>query len=501
MTDDTLPTEPTERVTDPFAAVQSRILGLVAESFRTIDEDRGWTQIGPKQLDPSQWSELELISARQDSRNLCKRNEFAIGATKNRCNYTVGTGFGASVEPVEGVPDDSPVVAQVREFVDAFSKLNNLPMLARQVVKMCDRDGDVLIRLYGSNGIPEARFMYAHWLRTPPGKQADPACWMGIEFAKRSNSSVDTQTPVAYNFMQSMAGDWEKVEESEIVHIRLDDDPELVRGVPTFYPAIGALLRCEDILRAAGTCTVARAKLALLWRTKNISRRSEDSLRSRLTEHTQIDSAGNQIPASIERMPFGSVLRIPADDDVQFPQSGIGAADMVESLQAQLRAVAAMLNMPEWMFSGRAVEKFANAFVAEGPTTKEMQSIQEIVGRKLVSGQLGVHASLLWRAIRMAVQNGILPKETLNMVTLTPILPTLIVRDQQQEATVNATYLSNRIKSRQTIQESIGLDPDVENRRFDDDPFPVVPPKPVPDANAGQIPGTDGATIPTAPTG
>jgi hypothetical protein len=487
-------TEPTERITDPYLSLAAKYAGIVAESFRVIDEDRGWRPVGPKEKDPAQWSEEELAAARQDSRNLCKLNEFAIGATKNRTNYTVGTGFGCTVEPAEGRDTDDPVVAQVREFVQAFAELNNLSRLGRQAVKMCDRDGDGFLRLYPSNGVPEARWVYAAWVQTPPGRETDPSVSHGIEFAKRTGGEIDQETPVAYHLKKSLADEeYDRIPEAEIVHVRLDDDPELPRGVPTFYPAIGALLRCEDILRAMGTTAVARAKLALLWRTKNVSKRAEDNLRSRLTEHTQTDAAGRQIPASVENMPFGSVLRIPEDDDVQFPSANVGAADMVESLQAQLRAVAAMLNMPEWMFTGRAVEKFANAFVAEGPTTKEMQAVQEAIGRKLVSGSLGVHASLVWKAIRMAVAGGLLPADAFDAVTLKPILPTLIVRNQQEEASVNNTYVSQRIKSRETVQLELGLDPEVERARMDADPYPPVPPKPVPDG--GTVIGPDGLPV------
>jgi hypothetical protein len=486
MTDREIETR-ADRPFDPWADLDSKIAGVVAESLSVIDEDRGWKPIGPKQKDPSQWSELDLRNARQDSRNLCKRNEFAIGATKNRVNYTVGSGFGVAVDPVAGRPKDDPTVVAVADYLKAFSDLADLKRLARNAVKLSDKDGDCMIRIYdtGSNRIPEVRVIYANWIQTPPQQAGNAAIQHGVEFLKLPNGEIDTETPVAYHLQKSLSGDYERIPAEEIVHVRLDDDPEISRGVPTFEPAIGALLRCEDILRALGTTTVARAKLSLLWKTDRVNKRTEDNLKARLTSTTQTDSSGNQVPATVERMPFGSVLRVPREDDVSFPAGNVGAIDMVESLQAQLRAVAAMLNMPEWMFTGRAVEKFANAFVAEGPTTKEMESIQAMIAERLVTKSMGRHASLCWRVIRIGVKNGLIPSDAFEAVTLKAILPTLIVRNAQEEANVHGIYLANRIISRPTVQEKLGLDPATEQSRWEEDPHPPVPPKPVPELPAG----------------
>ena len=112
-----------------------------------------------------------------------------------------------------------------------------------------------------------------------------------------------------------------------------------------------------------------------------------------------------------------------AGTDYEFPAAAIDAASYVAVLQAELRAIAARLVMPEFMFTSDASNaNYSSTMVAEGPAVKMFDRLQ----RDMIEDDI----ELLFRVVGHAVVAGRLPADALSAVDIRAIAPTLAVRDR-----------------------------------------------------------------------
>src|SRR5690606_19441641 len=118
----------------------------------------------------------------------------------------------------------------------------------------------------------------------------------------------------------------------------------------------------------------------------------------------------------------GTILDAPAGLEYDFPASGIDASNFVAVLQAELRAVAARLVMPEFMFTSDASNaNYASTLVAEGPAVKMFERLQGTLECDDVA--------VMWRVVENAVAAGRLPREACECMVIHVEPPTLEVRD------------------------------------------------------------------------
>ena len=220
------------------------------------------------------------------------------------------------------------------------------------------------------------------------------------------------------------------------------------------------LRRCEDLLESMSSMAKARAKIALVMQIENFNKQRAEDVVSKHTQSTQDHSDGSRTQVTIEKLPIGSILRVPDTTSVTFPNSSVGAADYIEVLQADLRAIAQLLTMTEWMFTGLADQKYSNAFVVEAPTLRTFLRIQRLLTTAFGTGRVDRRASLLWCAAKMGVEAGWLQQDTLDLVKLKCTAPALEVRDKQAEATVNTAYINAGVKSVAGVQRELGIDPE-----------------------------------------
>ena len=237
-------------------------------------------------------------------------------------------------------------------------------------------------------------------------------------------SKADTE-PVAVSV--NTGGRWiepaveaepEEVPEAEIIHIKANADSSCLRGSPTYTPVFENLRRCEVLLGSMSSMAKARAKIALVMQIENLNMQRAEDVVSKHTQSTQDHSDGSRTQVTIEKLPIGSILRVPDTTSVTFPNSSVGAADYIEVLQADLRAIAQLLSMTEWMFTGLADQKYSNAFVVEAPTLRAFLRIQRLLTTAFGTGRVDRRASLLWRAAKMGVEAGRLQQATLDLVKL-----------------------------------------------------------------------------------
>jgi hypothetical protein len=147
----------------------------------------------------------------------------------------------------------------------------------------------------------------------------------------------------------------------------------------------------------------------------------------------------------------GTILDAPAGMEYDFPARGLDASTFVAILQAELRAIAARLVMPEFMFTSDASNaNYASTLVADGPAVKMFERLQ--------AGVIEQDRAVMDRVIENAVAAGRLAAGVRDVVQLQITPPSLHVRDQLQQAQIDRIAFNHGVLSPQTWSQHLGLD-------------------------------------------
>ena len=124
-------------------------------------------------------------------------------------------------------------------------------------------------------------------------------------------------------------------------------------------------------------------------------------------------------------------------------------------LQAELRAIASRLVMPEFMLTSDASNaNYASTMVAEGPAVRMFQRLQQ--------DMVEDDREVMRRVLAAAADAGRLAREALDLVEIQAVPPSLAVRDRLKEAQADQILLRNGAMSVQTRAMRHGLEPDKE---------------------------------------
>ncbi len=474
-----------------------------------LGQDVEWTELGPDgrpdpwvpsgtrrrnrgvgEAIPAHFTEEQLHEHRARSRGLCSSNEFAICGTSNRQNYVIGKGLAyraAALPSADAVdPNVIKLVAMAQGVIDAFADACELPALERECMGRLDRDGEYLLRLFPQgNGLLAVRRVEPENVRPPAGWGGDPRYSYGVETAPG-----DVETPVAYWTVEDPydnACGPVRVPAEQIVHDRLNVDATAKRGVPTWYAVDGNLRRAEDLLVSMTSMAKVRAKIAAHRKLTGATQATARSMLDALTVATVTDP-GAQQTVSYEKMRYGSILTTGGNVEWEFPNAEVEADQFVAVLQAELRAIACRVQMPEWMLTADASNaNMASTLVAEAPSTKAFESLQHQFKRRFGEKKVSPGRSLIWRQIDFAVRCGVLPRAVYQYVGVQCEPPSLVVRNRLAEAQTDQIYLDAGVKSIPTIRLQQGLDGAQEDRGFASHP-PAAPPAEGPPADPTRQP-------------
>jgi ADP-ribose pyrophosphatase YjhB (NUDIX family) len=402
--------------------------------------------------------ELRLIQDRM--RVICNYNEFAICALENRVNYVVGDGFTYSAtakDPHNKAHQKSADAVQV--VIDRWCEINDSSALEAEALWRMDTEGEAIIRGFrGKDGYIHQRFVEPEHVRPPTADTADPVNSFGV-ITKRD----DIQTVEGYWIVNDPLNNPlpVRVSADKVLHLKLNVRSTAKRGLPTFFPVEANLRRCEDLLASMTSVAKARAKIALIRKITGLTSATADSLLSKLSAVRANDPATGET-LNIERLRYGTVLTASGNTEYQMPSVQLGASDIVEVLQAELRAVASRLQMPEWMFTALADAKYSNAFIVEAPTLKCFRRLQRPLRNGFGLCRYGHRKSLVWRQLEAAVEAELITRDDLDNVTLSCEGPVLEARDRMQEVERQEKLVAARFSSKETAQRALELDPDVE---------------------------------------
>lgn len=388
-------------------------------------------------------TEQELAAVRAECRALALTNEFAINGHENRISYIVGSGHSYRAACRRRGGDADELVRQTQRVIDEFLQVNEWQRRQQETVLRLDRDGEVFLRFFvGRDGLTQVRFVEPGQVATPMGAGQDAELSFGIETA-----ADDVETVDAYYV------DGVRVEAHEIQHRKANVDGNVKRGLPLFYPVRKNLRRAEKLLRNMSTVAEIQSAIALIRKHRTAARTSVQQFVT-ARDGGPGDSVGGRY-GSVRRFAPGTILDTYGNIDYDFPAAALDAASYVSVLQAELRAIAARLVMPEFMLTSDASNgNYASTLVAESPALRMFQRLQ--------ARQTADDRAVMLRVVENAVRAGRLDPAVRDEVVLQIEAPALSMRDAKSEAETFAIEYANGILSPQTWSLKRGLDFDQE---------------------------------------
>lgn len=381
-------------------------------------------------------TELDVAEMRTVSRRLIRSNPFAVGAVENRVNFVIGKGHRYRTVPKSD--DDADCARTVEEIIDEFLERNRWHARQQEIMRRNDRDGESFLRFFtdAKNRVC-VRFVEPEQIAPPDGGASERAAF-GIVADPN-----DAETVEGYYVDGSF------VPAAFIQHRKQNVDAAAKRGVPLLWPVRKNLYRAEKLLRNMSVVAEIQSAIALIRKHADADAGAVGRyLRKQYVPKSA--SAPNRL-----RFSPGTVIDTGSGVDYQFPIAAVDASRYIEILQAELRAVASRLVMPEYMLSCDASNaNYSSSLVAEGPAVRMFERLQT----EMIRDDLAV----MRRVILNAVARGILPTDVYRRVLVGATPPTLAVRDRLSEAKADEILLKNGVLSPQTMAMRHGLDPNKE---------------------------------------
>jgi hypothetical protein len=390
-------------------------------------------------------TEEELAEIRRQVRHLVNTNEFAINGIENRVSYLVGTGHVYRACVRKGIDAPAELEAEVQAVIDDFLLVNRRQARQQEIVRRLDRDGEVFLRLFtDAEGMTRVRFVEPDQVATPQELANVPEASFGIHTERE-----DVESVLGYYI------DGEPVEADEIQHRKSNVDANVKRGLPLYFPVRKNLRRIEKLLRNMSVVAEIQSAIALIRKHRGATRSGIEQF---VVDQSQSATVNGRTRHLSQYAP-GTIIDAPSGVEYDFPTQGIDASNFVAVLQAELRAVAARLVMPEFMFTSDASNSnYASTLVAEGPAVKMFERLQ---------GNLkNDDREVLWRVIAHAVEAGRLPLEVHKWVDIQITPPSLEVRNNLQQTQVEKIAYEKGILSPQTWSLKLGLDYDQEQKNL-----------------------------------
>ncbi len=416
------------------------------------DDGEQWTSLGSEAAGNRGAlpfaTEPELCDIRRQCRALAVENEFAINGHENRISFIVGSGHIYRATAKKEAAAGPSLAAEAQTVLDEFITENCWHRRQQEIIRRYDRDGEVFLRFFvDARGVTRVRFVEPGQVATPRELAADPAASFGIQ-----TDPDDVELPLAYYI------DGAPVDAGQIQHRKANVDANVKRGLPLFYPVRKNLRRAEKILRNMSVVAEIQSAIALVRRHQASTRSGVQQFAAAQTD-VRVTSAATGQTTNFRRFAPGTILDSHGGIEYDFPAQSIDAANFVAILQAELRAIASRLVMPEFMLTSDASNaNYASTMVAEGPAVRMFSRLQA----EVVQDDLAV----MRRVLAAAASAGRLPPDILAAIEVQAAPPSLAVRDQLKETQSFRIQHQSGILSPQTWSQRAGLDYDQEQTNW-----------------------------------
>ena len=425
--------------------------GVDPREFLYDDEER-WFHISSVEdgTCASIQSEESLQEIRDSCRHLALTNEYAINGHENRISFIVGCGHAYSVEAREGSDVPESTLLRMQAWLDDFLTDSRWRERQQEIVRRKDRDGEAFLRFFtDESGRTSVRFVEPDQVHLPSYMIDKPVS--DGEFNNRlgiRTSASDVEHALGYWV------DDELVSAGDIQHRKANVDFNVRRGIPLFYPVRKNLRRAEKLLRNMSVVAEIQSAIAIIRKHNGATRSGVESYVASTADRTYQNgtpSAG-AAPRYFRNYSPGTILDTSSGVDYQFPAATVDAGRYVAILQAELRAIASRLVMPEFMLSSDAGNaNYSSTMVAEGPAVRMFERLQH----ELVREDMHV----MKRVMRNAAKAGVFTDDEIFRTCIQIIPPTLSVRDRLRETQADRILVELGAMSVQTMAQRHGLNP------------------------------------------
>lgn len=408
-------------------------------------------------------TEWGLKAIRDACRRISSFNEFAIAGHDNRISYIVGSAIDYRVVPRKGLDRLSLAAAlkwqrATQGVIDDFCEANDWTMLAQESVLRCDRDGETFLRFFPQqHGVTAVRLVEPEHIKSPPGHGQRQEHLFGI-----ATDAEDLETRLGYWIWDDPSQPPDCLTPAEeVLHIKLNVTRGVKRGLPTWFPVQKNLRRAESLQQMMTTLVQIRASIAMIRKHSGVPVSAIEDFASGQSD-LQVNNTVSGRVDNYKLYRPGTILDAPESTSYEFPgiNANIGEAEV--ALKAELRAIAARLNMPEWMLTANASDMgaYTSSMVAESPSVKNFERLQAFFMAHFGAGRYKRfgHQGVMWRAIEGAVKVGRLPDIVVRLFEIEAEPPTVQVRNRLEESQRDIGYVGARIKSPQTVCQEQGWD-------------------------------------------
>ena len=288
--------------------------------------------------------------------------------------------------------------------------------------------------------------------------------YFGIEFQRVTSGDpqagappvYDVETPVTYFLVNigtlgESIGLRESVPAEQVQHLKANVDMTWPRGLPTWYALQGHLSDAVKTLKATGKIVEFRARIGMIRRHVNATKESVQKLSETMRASRD---GGDGRAKTAGQYPYNAIIDTSDATQYQFPSETAPVDKNVAAIQAELRACAAALAMPEYMLSGDASNaNFSSTMVAEGPAVKTFEEMQA----DLVEADVEIMERQLQVAARAGLIVGADADEILAKVKVEAEPPLIKSENRLQEAQADHILWQAKVMSRETLAARHGL--------------------------------------------
>lgn len=378
------------------------------------------------------------------SRWLAHNHPFACAALELRAAYIVGSGHHYTLAPRrqnETIATNAAIETAL-DVLDAWSESQRWPLVQREIQLRLDRDGEAWV--YLDPDTLHVRLIDALRI-TGPMRPSDEYEAYGLRLHDGDPYRIE--------------GYWLDGEQllppTNVQFRKANVDAALPRGVPVLWPARESLRRAWHILRAASTVAGIQAAIAAV-----VQRRQGAGVSAWIDPSVDPGAAKDAEGRTVQQLPPGAILQLRPGEEWQTHAGSLNVANFAAAIQAELRAVAARLCLPEYMLTADASNaNYSSTLVAEGPAVKTFERLQ---------------AEMIWydlwiirRVLRRAEERGELPPGFTRAIRIEAEAPTVQSRNRLAEAQADQILLASGVVSPQTIARRHGFDPDVEQAQLE----------------------------------
>ena len=278
----------------------------------------------------------------------------------------------------------------------------------------------------------------------------------------------DVQTVYGYNvlYMADPSNHANQIREEvpieEILHFKINVKRTVKRGLSDFaFSTHDAFTVAEKLRNNMAEGAAVQSALAYIRQHESATQAQiQNFLNSQQIDFTRANPlTGQQI--NYKQLEPGTIADIPRGMQYVQPPGAGNASGFIDILHATLRGAGCRWNAPEWLATGSGADMaaYTASLTAHAPFVRSATQKQNAYKKAFTQ--------VLWEAIEYAIDYGRLPMETPHLIDIQCEAPSILARDEQDEAQANQIRVTGGWKSRQTVQQEEGLDPEQEMQNIE----------------------------------